>query len=629
MQQVTTRIWSRAALCPILLALSSAPLFAQGSNSCSSATPISGTGTFNVSTVGATDSPQQTGSCPTAHCDVWFLWTATSTDTIEVSMCGGTGADTVLAVYPGPACPSAGTQLDCNDDTCGFQARESLVSFSAVAGSTYLLQMGAWASGTTYTGTFTVSVAVPPPPCGPNTGPDIIVGDLQDIANYTGASVGGVNYDAVAFGTYSCNIGTVWCNWIAGTNQHPVIDNNLYKYSTVNGATRIEQIGMSWLKHGFYALSNNLCCSGCQGTDGTHLGVHCSDPYTATRNGGQAGAGPRWQVNAATGVFTYPPANPSYSGTVARRCQVKVSDLEASSASVHYFGEAQYVTQDDAAAGNAFNNASYREVGVTGSGNAWTFSLIAPTVRENPAIRAWQVLDPAVQVTDIDIPGDGRVVLAWKVTDLGGGLWHYEYALFNLNSDRSIQALNVPRGDGVSITNIGFHDVAYHDGDGPGSVNFDGTDWTATNGASSLTWATSTFAQNESANALRWGTMYNFRFDANVAPASGMLTLSTFKTVGSVSVQAEVPGNPQAGAFCFGDGTGPVACPCNNTGAAGHGCANSQNPAGALLTAVGTTSPDALVLTSSGQIPGAYSILLQGNLDLASPLPFGDGLRCI
>jgi hypothetical protein len=612
------------ALTPILLALSG-QVFAQGSNDCATATPIAGYGTFPVDTTGATDSVQQTGFCATAHKDVWFLYSATVTQLLPISLCGGTTADTILAVYPGSGCPSAGTQLACGDDDCGLQ---SSVLIGAVAGQSYLIQIGAKNASTTFTGTFTIGQP-PPPPCGANTGPDIIVGDLQDIANYTGATVGGVAYDAVSFGTYSCNTGTVWCNWIANTNQHPVIDNNLYKYSTVDGATRIEQIGMSWLKHGFYALSDTLCCNGCQATDGTHLGVHCSDPYTASRNGGQGGAGPRWQVNAANGVFTYPPANPTYSGSVARRCQVKVSDLEPSSTSVRYFGEAQYVTQDDAAAGNAYNNASYREVGVAGSGNAWTFSLIQPTVRESPAIRAWQAYDPAVQVTNIDIPGDGRVVLAWKVTDLGGGQWHYEYAIFNLNSDLSIQALNVPRGDGVSIMNVGFHDISYHDGDGPGDVNFDGADWMATNGASAVSWATSTFAQNPSANALRWGTMYNFRFDANVAPSTGMLTLATFKTVGSVSVQAEVPGNPVAGPFCFGDGTGAVACPCNNTGALGHGCANSQNPAGALLTAAGTTAPDTLTLTSSGQIPGAFSILLQGNLDLANPVLFGDGLRCI
>jgi hypothetical protein len=34
--------------------------------------------------------------------------------------------------------------------------------------------------------------------------------------------------------------------------------------------------------------------------------------------------------------------------------------------------------------------------------------------------------------------------------------------------------------------------------------------------------------------------------------------------------------------FCPGDGTGSL-CPCNNSGAAGHGCASSVNPSGALL----------------------------------------------
>ena len=607
----------------ILLALSSAPAFAQGSDNCATATPISGLGNFSVTTVGATTSSQQTGACPTANSDVWFLWTAPATQMVDIGLCGGVGgADSVLAVYPGSACPAAGSQLACNDDSCGV---ESLVSVSVTAGAQYLIQIGDYYGATTFSGTFSIAGAAA---CGSNTGPDIIVGDLQDIQNYTGQNVAGVDYEAVAFGTYSCNVGTVWCNWIAGTNQHPVIDNNLYKYKVVNGSGRIEQIGMSWLKHGFYALSNTLCCTGCQATDGTHLGVRCSDPYTASRNGGQAGAGPRWQVNAATGVFTYPPANPSYSGNVARRCQVKVSDLEPSSSGVHFYGEAQYVTQDDAAAGNDNNNASYRELTVTGSGLAWDFQLLGATQREMPAILAWQALDPTVQVSYVDIPGDGRVILAWKVTSLGGGQWHYEYALFNLNSDRSIQAVSVPKSASATITNIGFHDVSYHDGDGLNNVTTDGTDWAATNGASSVDWATSTFAQNANANALRWGTMYNYRFDSNVPPSLGSLTLSTFKVVGTVAVPAEVPGIPQPGPFCFGDGTG-AACPCANTGAAGHGCANSSNAAGAQLVASGTSVPDTLVLTSSGELPTAFSILLQGNADLASPAVFGDGLRCV
>jgi len=468
--------------------------------------------------------------------------------------------------------------------------------------------------------------------CNNSTGPDIIVGDLQDIANYAGQNVGGVDYDAVSFGTFSCNIGTVWCNWIAGTNQHPVIDNNLYKYKLVNGAGQFEQIGMSWLKHGFFALSNNLCCSGCQSTDGTHLGVHCSDPYTASRNGGQSGAGPRWQVNATTGVFTYPPANPSYSGSVARRCQVKVSDLEPSSGSVLYFGEAQYITQDDATAGNNDNNCSYRGVSVTGAGTAWNFALSGSTVRENPAIAAWKVIDPTVALTNVDIAGDGRVVLGSKATAIAGGLWHYEYAVFNMNSDMGIGTFSVPVGT-ANVSNIGFHDISYHDGDGIGNVNFDGTDWVGSVVAGTLTWATTPYSQNQSANAIRWGTMYTFRFDCDVAPSASQVVLGTFKSILSVPVLADAPSGAPGGpivSFCSPGASGILSCPCSNPAVfPGTGCDNSSFTGGAMLNASGNASLtiDTVVFSTLDEKPTATSILLQGN-SATNGAAFGQGVRC-
>ncbi|HEV8113580.1 MAG TPA: thrombospondin type 3 repeat-containing protein [Planctomycetota bacterium] len=80
--------------------------------------------------------------------------------------------------------------------------------------------------------------------------------------------------------------------------------------------------------------------------------------------------------------------------------------------------------------------------------------------------------------------------------------------------------------------------------------------------------------------------------------------------------------------FCFGDGTG-AACPCANNGAAGHGCENSGGSGGAQLTVTGTPSlsADTLVFTASGERPTAFTIFLQGNLEIA-PVHFGDGLRC-
>ena len=77
---------------------------------------------------------------------------------------------------------------------------------------------------------------------------------------------------------------------------------------------------------------------------------------------------------------------------------------------------------------------------------------------------------------------------------------------------------------------------------------------------------------------------------------------------------------------CFGDGSG-AACPCGNSGTTAHGCQNSAGTGGALLTASGTTSPDTVVLHSSGELPSSLSIFLQGNATIA-PTVYGDGLRC-
>lgn len=469
-------------------------------------------------------------------------------------------------------------------------------------------------------------------PCQGSTGPDVIVGDIQDVANY--ASAGGI--EALALGTYSCNQGTTTVSWISSNNLHPVIGGNLFKYKVVGGSGRFEQLGMSWLKHGFFALSNNLCCTGCQGTSGSSLGVRCADPYTAARNGSQSGAGPRWQVNASTGVFTYPPANPAFSGSVARRLQVKITDLEASSASVRYFGEAQYVTQDDAAAGNDNNNASYRELSVTGSGTAWTFSLTAgqTTQREKPAILAWQAVDPSVTIQYIDIPSDGRLILGYKVTETTPGTWHYEYALQNLNSDRSVQAFTLPVGAAM-LSNIGFHDVDYHSADGISNVTTSGTDWSVTNSAGTLAWATDTFAANANANALRWGTLYNFRFDANVPPTNGNITLNTFKVVGNVQVAAQVPSNAPGGPIvlvCDPGAGGVAACPCANPALGpGQGCDNSSSTGGAMLAAAGNAalSSDTVVFTTNGEKPTATSIVLQGDALNATGAVFGQGIRCV
>ncbi len=377
---------------------------------------------------------------------------------------------------------------------------------------------------------------------GPGT--DVIVGDLLDVSNYS--SLNGM--EAFAVGTTSCNIGNQNLNWISGTNEHPVIAQNMYRLKD----GRYEQVGQSWLKHGFTALTQNICGCGCSGQGGSVLGVGCSDPYCCGLNGSQGRLGPRSEVNAHTGFFPYPFTNGDQGSTgdsTYKRLQVPISDLDpAQDGGGTYFVEGHYIAADDAADGNGDNNASYRQINVSGSGSNWNISLASTTQREQPGIRAWQDNDASVVETNVRIPNEGLVLLAAKATDLGGGIWHYEYAVQNLNSDRSIGSFSVPIDPTATVSNIGFHDVHTHSGE-----PYDQTDWLGTFSGSAVTWETDDFGTNPNANAIRWSTMYNFRFDANRAPQTTDVTLGIFK-----------PGTPTA---VLASTTGPIGIvDCNSNG---------------------------------------------------------------
>ena len=229
---------------------------AQGADECSGAPAISGLGNFAFNSSGSSGS---SGSpCGSIGRDVWFAWTAPSNDTFRVSTCGLVSFDTVLAAYA--SC--GGSDIACNDDACSLQ---STISFFASAGSTYYIRVGAWNGSASGQGQFSISAAPPDSCSNPANGADVIVGDIPGISNY-GATGGMAGY---ALGTTSCNVGTDELLWISNNNQHPVIGQNVYRAE--NG--RFEQVGMSWLKHGFTALQQNLCCSCNSSGTGSRLGV--------------------------------------------------------------------------------------------------------------------------------------------------------------------------------------------------------------------------------------------------------------------------------------------------------------------------------------------------------------------
>ena len=379
--------------------------------------------------------------------------------------------------------------------------------------------------------------------CDSGESPDVIVGDLHEESR--NGSVG--NITAFSIGTTSCNEGTCELQWINNTPAHPVIGANMYRLKD----GRFEQIGQSWLKHGFFALSETLCSEECLGTNGDSLGVNCSDPYSSFLNGLQSGLGPKFEVNPSTGVFPYPATDLGMTGdAIYKRLQVHNDDLDpALNPGAKYFVEGHYVTADDAAAGNHNNNASHRSIDVFGSNGFFDIDLTGVTQRRLPAIQAWPANDPGAGVRRVNLSGDGELLIGSKVTDLGGGMWHYEYAVHNLSSHRSVGTFTVPVPAAANVINIGFHDVDYHSGE-----PIDGTDWTATvNPASSpnsIVWATETFAANPNANAIRWGTLYNFRFDTDVPPESASVTLGLWRP----GTPAEVVGFATVPQLCDNDG---------------------------------------------------------------------------
>ncbi len=364
---------------------------------------------------------------------------------------------------------------------------------------------------------------------GEGDGPDLIVGDIFGIFQWTTNSgpIDGIRAYSIA--RSHCNIGTGRVNWFVGPSpNHPVSTGNLYRLK--NGG--FEQIGRGWTMHHSCALQQGLClnelgtcqpvCGGCC----NQLGVGCSTSNSITRAGQFGNLGPRSEINAYAGsnlgIHVFSEGNPTLRG----RVNVKQADLEPSlNVDAIYFGEVHTIAADDALSMDhtgGWNNATHRRLNL----NPTSFNMTPSggTVRRLPAIYAWQANDPDIVIEAVDVPDEGRFHVGYRVTSNGDGTWHYEYAVHNLNSDRSAGVFSIPVPASLPITNVGFHDIDSHSGE-----IYDVADWESSYDGGFLTWSTTPFEKNELANALRWGTLYNFRFDAPTPPRAVNVRLGLFK----------------------------------------------------------------------------------------------------
>lgn len=421
-------------------------------------------------------------------------------------------------------------------------------------------------------------------------GPDITICQWYGLTMTIGASTyRNGSIVGLTGATTSWNIGNVNAKWEQSPDSdHPVIAINLFQLKD----GRFRQVGANWVKHGFFALSNTQCGAhpflggNCRSTNGSSLGVGCTDTYSAQLNGSHTYLGPRFEVNPWTGVWNYANSGFQTGGlptlAISRRCQVNDSELGQNvnnNNTAQYFTECYYVAADDV---DVWNSAGWKPVTVTGnSGATYTFGMSNSSTDENSGFgfNAWtgarqtviaQQL-PIVEkwTADNDGPGgliespDGRAVILSKVTSNGDMTWNYEYAVYNIDMDRQIGSFRVPIPAGVTITNVGFYNTPQHEafnaavGDA-GRKAIDNLAWTSMVDAGSVEWSTVPFASGQPSNPLRWGNMYNFWFTATTGPTDGLVTAGLFKpgVVGSIDGLTDVPQAPPPPPFCLGDANG-------------------------------------------------------------------------
>ena len=437
---------------------------------------------------------------------------------------------------------------------------------------------------------------------GLSTGPDVTIFSLSGVSDYSNGEACPAGYAGdcrgYAIGTDSCNIGSVSLDWcdppdggnnncrsttdafhpLVGTNSdHPVIAQNLYRLK--NG--RFEQIGLSFLKHGFFSTNSgeSACMWNDNGTPnpscefppagGSQLGVGCTDFYGSSLNGSRP-LGRRSDVVAAGGDHPTDPAGGETNDNYDQRVLVSEEDIDpAQNPGALYFVEGHYVVRDDARAGNGLNNASYRAANI-GSMPGLNMSLTGSTVRELPAIFAWQAQDPGVEIVQADrdtfftgeaadVPATGqthpdytvteRFHAARRVTEPAEGplQYHYEYTIYNMNSDTCADGFTIDFPGAAAIANAGFRDIDHHSGE-----PYDTADWSVVvdepNG--SVTWGVAPFKPFGNSNALRWGTSFSFWFDSDTPPTTMAHTLDLFK----IDEDLDVPFPSKAPNPIFDDG---------------------------------------------------------------------------
>jgi hypothetical protein len=238
------------------------------------------------------------------------------------------------------------------------------------------------------------------------------------------------------------------------------------------------------------------------------------------------------------------------------------------------------------------------------------------TIIGEPAIYLWRyihndvLLNEVVNANEGGLGVDGHIFVASRATQLPNGKYRYEYAIQNLDSAQAIGSFGLPATcANVQLEDFDQHHVDFHSGELWGSE-----DWGGSYQDGRIQWATTPFAVDPNASAIRWGTMANFAFTSNMPPREAEAQLGMFAPGVSTSL------------------TTTVLSPCDDLRCTFERyCERTPNSVGdgGVIYAFGSASivDNDLQLAARALPPGQFGIFFYGPEELQHP--FGGGLLCV
>lgn len=411
----------------------------------------------------------------------------------------------------------------------------------------------------------------------------------------------------VSFQNQLCNPGGMNLAWAAADNSptgtqmsedHPKF--GFIVAREVNG--RLQQISnWSYCKHAFLSTNNPGSCGTCANTTGAEtMYVGCSDIYSTGNNGSRTYLGPPSEINPWLGTWNHTGSyfdswaggtptdgikgsTPSFADNVENRVTIPESSLGGTVTTNLWF-QIQVIHEGEPIE-NRGNNIMSRPLTMSWSGTAWSTGTTG-TATYGSILTRWsgatvtmgQNGGGAWNNTD-----DGRFAIAVKVTGPTNGMWHYEYAVHNIDNNRGASAFRLPVCDGARVQNLGFRDI---DAD---PLN----DWTASVGSSEIAWTAPI------TNPQHWNTIFNFWFDSDAAPVAGNATMDE-AAIGPGALTVSVPTTVPAylPIVYLGDGCATPAMTLSGTG----GYPAGSNPTFGIRVDSAPSAP--YILLFSNPIPG-------------------------